>query len=223
MTFTQIKQNIKDNLNDQGVFFTVADMNTAVQKAYDLTIALSQCIVKKTTLNFQDNTIYYNFQDNANYPNTFVADFMACTAIFNNLTNLWLLDDKALKDFSRDRIDWENWRGQPVWWCPTGDYRRVALIPNEQIATGDFDLYYWAQAPTVIDGDTPVMPSDFHYLIEVYANASLCEVAREYVKAQKYLDDFYGLKGEEQDLDQGIHALAARAKNIAQSDLLMLA
>src|SRR6185436_5900487 len=159
-TFATIKTNIKQNLGNSNTYSNT-DVDDSVQDAYDDIVALSQCIVKKTTLNFQDNLNYYNFRDNVNFPNIYVADLMAVTAIFSNLTNLWLLDDKVLKDFDRDRIDWENWTGATVWWAPTNDYRRYVIVPMQPVASGTFDLYYWAKAPTVVDGDTPLLPNDF--------------------------------------------------------------
>src|SRR5947208_17152997 len=101
-TFTQIKTNISINLNDANLInFVSGDVDDATQDAYDEIVALSQCIIKKVTLSFQSNLNYYNFQDNSNYPSIYVSDFMACTAVFSNLTKLWLLDDKVLKDFDR--------------------------------------------------------------------------------------------------------------------------
>lgn len=221
-TFAQIRQDVQDDLADQGVFYSATDLTNALQGAYNITVALSQCIIRKVTLPFKGNLIYYNFQDHTNYPDLYVADFMACTAIFSNLTNLWLLDDKALKDFDRDRIDWENWTGNGVWWVPTNDYRRVAIIPHATTDIGTFDLYYWAQAPTLNDANCPEVPADFSYLITLYATAGMLEIANEFVKAQIYLNEFYGVKDGEQNEDSGIYALAARTKNIAKSDLLML-
>lgn len=221
-TFAQIKQSIQDNLADAGVYYSQADLDTATQGAYNMTVSLSQCIIRKVTLPFKGNLIYYNFQDQSNYPDLYVADYMACTAIFSNLTNLWLLDDKALKDFDRDRIDWENWTGNGVWWVPTNDYRRIAIIPHATTDVSTFDLYYWAQAPIVNNANCPEVPADFSYLIELYATAGLLELAHEFVKAQIWLNEFYGIKDGNQNEDSGIYALAARTKNLAKSDLLML-
>src|SRR5437870_9220121 len=184
-SFTTIKANISINLNDANLInFVQQDIDDATQDAYDEVVSLSQCIVKKTTLNFQSNLNYYNFQDNSNYSSLYVSDFMACTAIFSNLTKLWLLDDKVLKDFDRDRPDWENWIGSPAWWAPCNDFKRVALVPKLQIGTNNFDLYYWAQAPTIVNANSPLVPPDFENLIETYATAVLLESYEEFTKAQ---------------------------------------
>ena len=223
--FTTIKSNISIHLNDANLInFVSGDIDDATQDAYDEIVALSQCIIKKVTLNFQNNLNYYNFQDNSNYSNIYVADFMACTAIFSNLTKLWLLDDKVLKDFDRDRVDWENWIGSCTWWAPCNDAKKIAMIPKPLIGSSTFDLYYWAQAPTIVNANSPLVPPDFENLIEIYATASLLESYEEFTKAQLYFNEFWGVDNEgNQNFDKGIFALAQRSKNISQSDLLVLA
>ena len=223
--FTTIKSNISIHLNDANLInFVSGDVDDATQDAYDEIVALSQCIIKKVTLNFQNNLNYYNFQDNSNYSSIYVSDFMAATAIFSNLTKLWLLDDKVLKDFDRDRVDWENWIGSCTWWAPCNDAKKIAMIPKPLIGSGTFDLYYWAQAPTIVNANSPLVPPDFENLIEIYATASLPESYEEFTKAQLYFNEFWGVDNEgNQNFDKGIFALAQRSKNISQSDLLVLA
>ena len=221
-TFAQIKSNIQDNLQDYSIHWSNADLTNAVQDAYDETICMSQCLIKKTTLSFQDNLNYYDFLNLPDFPNIYISDFMATTAIFNNNTNLWLLDNKVLKDFDRDRLDWENWTGEAIWWVPCNDSKKNAFVPKQPIATGNFDIYYWAQAPTVVDSETPLVPVDFHSLIELHATGALLELAREFTKARAYFEEFWGIDDGEQNLDEGIYLLASRSKNIAKSDLLML-
>ncbi len=223
--FTTIKSNISIHLNDANLInFVSGDIDDATQDAYDEIVALSQCIIKKVTLNFQNNLNYYNFQDNSNYSSIYVSDFMATTAIFSNLTKLWLLDDKVLKDFDRDRVDWENWIGSCTWWAPCNDAKKIAMIPKPLIGSSTFDLYYWAQAPTIVNANSPLVPPDFENLIEIYATASLLESYEEFTKAQLYFNEFWGVDNEgNQNFDKGIFALAQRSKNISQSDLLVLA
>jgi|SRR6266853_1354737 len=221
-TFAEIKTNIKANLGDSD-FYPDIDIDDSVQDAYDEIVAISQCIVKKVTLAFISNLNYYNFRDLANFPAIYVADLMTVTAIFSNLTNQWLLDDKTLKDFDLIRSDWENWQGAPLWWAPTNDYRRYAIAPKLNPITSTFDLYYLAKAPIVVNAEAPLIPSDFQNLIELYSCADLLESAEEFVKAGNYWADFWGIRNGIQNYDSGIFALASRTKNIAKSNLLMIA
>lgn len=223
VTFAEIKQNIKDDLEDQSIHFSALSLHNSVQWAYDEMVAISHCIIKKIVLPFQDDLNYYNFRDDINFPAIYVSDLMGVTAVFSNLTNLWLLDDKVLKDFDRDRIDWENWYGSTIWWAPTKDYRRYAFIPKMMHATSTFDLYYWASAPVVVDSESPLIPSDFIDLLIIYAEALLYEQAREFKKARELMKEFWGVDEDGQNYDKGIYELVARTKNITKSDLLMLA
>lgn len=216
-TFQQIEDNVRQNLDDSGVtYFSVADVRNSLQDIYDEICTLTQCVVKKVNLPFITNKNYYNFRE-------LVPDFMAVTAIFSYLTNLWLIDDKTLKDFDRSRPDWENWTGSPIWWAPCNDSKHTALVPKLVEGTNTFDLYYWAQAPTVKSTESPLLPFDFHNLVEVGVTADLLEQAEEYSKAQSYLSDYWGYdESGEPSFNRGIFSLAERIKNISKSDLLML-
>lgn len=222
-TFAQIEQNIMDNMNDQGIYFDASEMSKTIQDAYNLIVAASQCLVKKVNLPFQSNLIYYNFLDDVNFSAIYVSDFLSCTAIFSYLTNLWLLDDKTLRDFDKDRVDFENWTGGPVWWAPCNDMKRIAIIPYQPAAASNFDMYYWATAPSVVSSATPLIPNDFQYLIELYVTAKFSEIAQEFSKAKNYWNEFWG-KDDRGDFmeGKGLSGLAERSKNIAKSDLLML-
>lgn len=222
-TFTQIKANIRINLNDvNAANFSNIDLDDSVQDAYDEISFLTQCIIKKVTLNFQNNLNYYNFVDPTNFPNISVPDFMGTVAIFSNLTNMWLLDNRVLKDFDRDRLDWENWNGNAVWWAPCNDAKRIAIIPKMITGSSSFDLYYYAAAPTVVDGNNPVITPEFETLIEIYSTADLLESFEEFSKAKIYWDQFWGIDSQgNQGFDSGIFALAEKTKNIAKSDLLL--
>lgn len=142
-TFSTLSTEILDELADtsSATYYTSSDVTAAMQDGYDLIAAITMCIVKKVVLAFMGNYNYYDFTDNAtdHFPSIYVSDFLTPLAIFNNTTHLWLLDDKTIRDFQKDRIDWENWSGSPVWWAPCNDGRRIALVPKPltpTLATG---------------------------------------------------------------------------------------
>lgn len=114
----EIKSDIKDNLSDLSLnFYGEDDLNDSVQDAYSDIAILTQCIQKKTALNWVPNLSYYS-------PVALgVSDYLGVIAIFNNVTNLWLRDDLSLKDFDRIRRDWENWTGTPQFWSPSDPVR----------------------------------------------------------------------------------------------------
>src|SRR6266699_1484226 len=101
--FNAIKLRVRKELNDRGVtFYSNDDIDKSFEDAYSDIVCLTKCIVKKTSVNFTTNC-YYDFKVLG------VTDFMAVTAIFNNNTNRWLLDDKTLRDYDLIRDNWELW------------------------------------------------------------------------------------------------------------------
>lgn len=206
--FSDIKTNIRANLDDVGItYFSVSDVDEATQDAYDDIALLTQNIVKKVTVNFQSDLNYYDFLALG------VTDFMQATAIFSNSTNLWLKDDRAVRDFDGDRPDWENAYGNPVWWAPLAKGSQyTCLYPKQQTASGNMDLYYWAKAPVVVNSDTPLIAIDYANLVEYYATAALLEQAEEFTKAAASWKLYY----------DNIVEYGERTKNLALSDLLMI-
>src|SRR5436309_1410039 len=108
--FNQIKARVRKDLGDKGItYFSDTDLNESFEDAYADIVALSNCIIKKTQVNFTTN-VYYDFKALG------VNDFMAVTAIFNNNTNRWLFDDKTLRDYDLTRDNWELWTSTPWFW-----------------------------------------------------------------------------------------------------------
>lgn len=207
MNFGQIKTNIGISLADAGqIHFTVPIINTALQHAYDDICSLSQCIIKKVTLDWISDLSYYDFKVDCA-----VADFMAVTAIFNNVNGRWLQDDLTIKQFDQLRNNWETWYGTPNWWT-FSDPQRTAIVPKKQTATGNFDLYYWATAPAISDGSSPLVALDMQKLFEKYTVAELLEQSDEYIKAGLWWSEYY------EELDK----FRDRTKNIAKGDFRIL-
>src|SRR5207244_10102131 len=110
MLFSAIKSNVRDNLNDAAIVnYSTSDVDESTQDAYDDIISQTQCIIKKTTLNWTGDLSYYDLT-------TLVADYLACVAIFNNVNNRWLYDDKTLAHFDLIRDDWEIAHGTTENW-----------------------------------------------------------------------------------------------------------
>lgn len=192
------------NLNDAGaISYTTTDMDDSFQDGYDDIACLSQCIIKKTTLNWSANLSYYDFP-------LLVADYMACVAIFNNVNNQWLDDNLTLRDFDSMRIDWELATGTPRNWAAL-NHKYTAFFPKYVSSSGTFDLYYWATAPTIVNVETPLISSDCQNLLTDYSTADLLEQFEEYTKAgpfwASYLDTLIMFK--------------ERVANLIKSDLLI--
>jgi len=187
MTFSEIKNNIRANLDDAGVtFYSVEDLIDSVQDGYDDIAFQAKNVIKKTQLSFRTSP-YYDFS-------MLVEDFIQTIAIFNNNTNRFLKDNLSLRDFDKLRGDWEIWSATPEWWC-TVDLKMNVIVPYySTVPSSQFDLYYAAEAPTITDDTaTPLISTDFQKLLEWYATADLMEQAEEFSKAlpfwEKYIDN----------------------------------
>jgi hypothetical protein len=224
----QIKSIVRTNLDDAGIsFYNDNDLNESIQDSYDDIACFTQCISKSISLFWQANLSYYNFVSLG------ISDYLGTTAIFNSVTNRWLRDDLNLRDFDRLRRDWETWQGTPQFWAPS-DPLNIALCPKyidpntgrafDQYAFssafyigslnqfGQFKLFYWALAPTLVDDNsTFLIASDMQNLLEFYVTADMLEQAEEFVKAAEYFEKYFN----------GVQQYAARVKAINKSDLLL--
>jgi hypothetical protein len=205
-TFTTLKNNVRLNLNDLGVIsYSIDDLNAAFQDAYDDIATITQCIIKKITLNWVANLSYYNFISLG------ATDFLATVAIYNNVSKRWLDDYQTVRDFDSLNDKWELSIGTPTNWAPL-NYQYTAIFPKYGNSPGDFDLYYWATAPVIVDAATPLIATDMQALLEKYSTADLLEQFEEYVSAM----NFWQLYA------QDIEVYRERVKNLAKSDLLLI-
>lgn len=221
MTRSELRANVRANLNNAGVtFFQDADINASLQDAYNDICTKCQCIVKSVTLNFLSQVVYYDFLAGNPNPlngmqpqNTPVTDFLGVIAIFNNNTNLWLRDDLNKRDLDKIRIDWELWTGQSQYWCPIS-LKYIAVAPRLQAGSGTFILWYWAQAPLWNDeNDTtlePLVANDMQDMFEEFATADLLCSAEEPTKAANWWGKY--LSGREE--------YKQRCRDNARADLL---
>lgn len=203
-TFTTIKSQIRTNLNDSGaISYTTTDLDDSVQDGYDDIVSQTQCIIKKVTLNWTANLSYYDLP-------TLVSDFMACVAIFNNINNQWLDDDRTIRDFDSFRSDWELANGTPTNWAPL-NFKYIGIFPRYSTAAGTFDLYYWATAPIVVDAGTPLIATDCQNLLTKYSTADLLEQFEEFSKASPFWNMYL----------ETLEEYRERVKNLVKSDLLI--
>ncbi len=178
MTFSDVKLNVRANLDDAGVtFYSLDDLIDSIQDAYDDISFQAKNIIKKTQISFKTSP-YYDF--------SILEDFIQTIAIFNNNTNRFLKDNLSLRDFDKLRSDWEIWSAIPEWFCPA-DLKMNVIVPYYgTVPLYKFDLYYAAQAPTLNDSDIPLIKNDSQKLLEWYSTADMLEQAEEYTKALPY-------------------------------------
>ena len=203
MTFANIKDDIRGNLDDAGVtFYSNDDLTESLQDAYDDVVFQTQCIIKKQSLNFPVGP-YLDLSE-------YIEDFMGVCAIFNQNTNRFLRDDLTLRDFDNLRIDWELWNGTPDFWAPA-TFNIIAISPAYLSKMSGLDIYYFAKAPFVIDTATPLISVDFLDLLEDYSTADLLEQAEEFTKASRHWKTYI----------ERIPDYRERTKKLAKRDILL--
>ena len=220
MTRSQLRANVRSNLNDNGItFFKDSEINLSLQDAYNDIASKCQCIVNSVTLNWLAQVNYYDFLAgnpdlNGDPQNTPITDYLGTIGIFNNNSNLWLRDDVSIRDFDKIRIDWELWTGQPQFWTPR-NIKYIAVAPKLYQASGTFNLWYWGKAPIWNDDDDtvtePLVASDMQQLFEFFSTADLLESAEEAMKAGIWWNQYFSSRMEYKD----------RCRNLAGADLLM--
>lgn len=206
MTFGEIKDNVRGNLNDAGVtFYSADDMSESLQDGYDDVAFQTHCILKKVSKNFSTSP-YVDMTE-------LIEDFMMVMAIFNNNTNRWLFDNFTVRDFDKIRNDWEIWSGTPIFWA-FHNFEIVVILPYySTIPSAQMDIYYAAQAPTIqADTESPLIATDFQDLLEHYVTADLLEQAEEYTKANEYWQLY---------VDR-LPDYRSRVKRLAKRDLLLI-
>src|SRR5438034_11789538 len=163
MTFDEIRNNIRANLDDAGVtFYSADDLVDSMQDGYDDIAFQAKNIIKKATLPFLTSP-YYDFS-------LLVSDFLAVVAIFNKNNNRWLDDNLTLRDFDKLRNNWELWNSSPAWWAHV-TLNLVCIVPTYPVLPAQgFDLYYSARAPAITDfTESPLISQDFQKLLEWYS------------------------------------------------------
>lgn len=206
-TRAQIRTLLKSNLAEAGISsgqYNDDEINDSIQDAYNEIVSKSYCIIKSATVNYVDQMTYYDFITLG------ITDYMACIAIFNNNTNWWLRDDISLRDFQRLRRDWETWQGQPQFWAGHS-FKYVAIAPKLFTAVGSMLLWYWATAPVLTDGDTPLVANDMQSLFEFYCMGDLLDGAEEPSKAAIWWEQY----------NNNLPKYKERCKNLAKSQILM--
>lgn len=188
MTRDELAATVAVNLNDGSAFYTPDDLNSSIQDAYDEIVSLTACYPKATTISVAANTTYYDLL-------TLIPDFCALRAIYNARVRRWLVPKTPLW-LDSQRLDWEIQLGEPEFFA-VYNHRYVGIYPRVSSASGEFWIFYYAQANTLAGSDTPTLPSiSGEQAIEHYTTADLFEQAEEWVKAQEYYQGYLESLGE---------------------------
>lgn len=209
-TRDQITTKVLQNLENSGAsFFTASQVNDSIQDGYDDVCAYCGQLEKSISVDFQANLTYYNMR-------SLVPDFMAVVAVYNYNTKRWLIDSNS-KELDQVRWDWETWIGQPIWFFPH-DFQYMAICPKLSSNNGNMEVFYRAQATTLIGASVPRIKSNSVKLLEFYATGDLLESVKEYIKADIWLGQYKELR-ERYKTDVKSLAEADRIATIQQNSL----
>lgn len=183
MTRAALAAKIRTNLNDLGItFYSVSDINESIQDAYDEIVVYSECIEKRTDINFTSNSSYYKVGEEL------PSDFYRVIGILNDETNRWLTGS-----FDRNELiyanDWETTSGTAYNFTILG-FDRIGITGRKSNATGYFKMFYKAQAPILQNSTHLLINDNFILLPELYATADLLEQNQEFSKASIYWNQY---------------------------------
>lgn len=190
LTRDSIIETIREELNDQGYFYSSDDLVDSIQDAYIEIAAFSGCIEKAVEIPWQSNRTYWDLIE-------LIPDFLSLVAIWNTNNKRWLVP-ATIRQLDKMDKSWEKTTGQPILFSPLS-YRYVAIYPRLISATGSMYVFYKAVAPVITGSDTFQIPPDIcSDLLQSYVTCDLLEQAEEFKKAQlryeEYLDSLEKLR-----------------------------
>lgn len=173
-------------------YYTQTDIVDSMQDGYDEIVAFSGCILKATTIPFEQNRTYYDMI-------TTIPDYVGVFAIFNRVVNRWM-QSSSVRKFAQDRPDWETAGGTP-WYFSVVSHRWMAIYKKPLAASyGNMSVFYVAKAPTLSSGDSVILlPDDHITALTEYIETDLWEQQQEWTKAQNHYNSFMKNEAEVED------------------------
>lgn len=182
MNRSQIRTSIRQNIEDQGSFYSDSDLNAAIQECYKLYVNQVKVIEKRVVLDITADLVYYDFSN-------LIPDYLIVNGIFDNTTKQWLTGKSRLW-LDKLRTDWETMTGSLKWFSII-NHQYVAIVPHPVVTAGTIDVHYSALAPT-INTDTEVIKvlAESEHVFQIYAQFYLMLQAKEFTKAKISLKEF---------------------------------
>ena len=184
MNTLNVIQRIKQELDDQGVFYTDEDIFDSLQDGYDEISSRAECIERVFSTPFPAKP-YWEVQAD-------IVDCYRIIAIYNPNTRTFL-EPVTMKHLDIYSDKWETEAGTPQWFVPI-DFKYVAFYPYYAVVPA-YNMYvlYTAQAPDFTNSLTLDLPGNHQSVIEDYVVNDLLDQALEYKKSALVFDDY--LKG----------------------------
>jgi hypothetical protein len=185
-TRLQIANKIRENLNDQGYFYTADDLNDSLQDGYDEVAAESGCIEKGSVVDFVPNTVYYDLR-------ALIPGFLSLVGIWNRRVKRWMVP-VSYRELDKLRENWEIAHGEPYLFAPV-NYRYIAIFPaTSGVGVEEINKMYVihkAQANTLTDDTEPNIPINVQDdILTHYSTMDMFEQAEEWTKAQAHFGHY---------------------------------
>lgn len=181
MTRDQILSKTARDLEDEGlVHFTNTDLSDSIQDGYEVTVLLTECIEKSTTLSTVADQPYYDLS-------TLISDYYRVFAIYNIDSSRWL-DPKGYTTFKTYSNRFECIRGNPREWSPLG-YRNICLHPTPD-DVHSLILFYKALPDTLLGNTIPQIYLESQEVLQFYSIADLLDQNLEFTKSISYYKKF---------------------------------
>ena len=182
MTKDEVIYRIKQELDDQGVFFTDVDIYDSLEDGYDLISLLTGCISKVTTHAFTSGKVYYNLLTN-------IPDYYRPLAIYDPNQRQFIEPIGLIKLESLDE-KWDTSNGTPHFFIPL-PMHQIAFYPHYYTAPSqNFRIFYEASAPDIADVSSFSIPVHTQQVLIDYTVSDLFDQALEINKSQKLWGDF---------------------------------
>lgn len=193
MTSASVLSRIKQELDDQGVFYTDADLYDSLQDGYSEVVLRANVIEKIVSVAFP-TTVYWKVTD-------YVPDFYRLFAIFDPNQKLFLTPI-SIKSIDSVDDEWETSTGTPQWVIPI-DFNYLAFYPTyAAVPTYNMYLFYFAQAPEFTSSTTLSIPSNCQSVLEDYVVNDLLDQSLEFGKSKIFYNNYLdGLNRTKKQLD----------------------
>lgn len=175
MTSASVITRIKQELDDQGIFYTDTDIYDSLQDGYHDIALTAECIEKIVSFP-TPTTPYYRISDQ-------VPDYYRPFAIYDPNQKLFLTPT-SVRNLDLMDDEWETRTGTVQYFVPI-DFHYLAFYPTQSVSPPqEMYLFYFAQAPDFTSSNTLAIPSNCQSVIEDYVINDLLDQSLEFNKSQ---------------------------------------
>lgn len=181
MTSASVISKIKQELDDQGVFYTDTDIYDSLQDGYH-EIALRTSCIEKIVSVAPPIAPYWNLADD-------IPDYFSIFAIYNRNERVFLTP-ASVRSIENMNYEWETQTGTPQYFIPI-DFKYIALYPTYSATpTYNFYVFYFGQAPDFTSSNTLSLPSNTQTCIEDYVVNDLLDQSLEFNKSKIFYGNY---------------------------------